>query len=119
MMNHIAAAAVVVLLPLLPTTPVQAATYTDSQAASHVGETATVEGVATATHVSTKGTEFINFGDRYPNEDFTAVIFAENAPQIDVSEYPGKKLDVTGKIQLYQGKPEIIVRSPDQLRVAK
>lgn len=101
---------------LLSATPTLAATYTDSQAAFHVGENATVEGIVTATHVSSKGTEFINFGGKYPNEDFTAVIFAENAAQIDVSQYYWKKLDVTGKIQLYQGKPEIIVSSPAQLK---
>lgn len=98
--------------------PALAVTYSDAQAAAHMGENATVEGLVTGTHVSSKGTEFINFGGRYPNQDFTAVIFASSASQIDVSQYYGKKVDVTGRIQLYRGKPEIIVNSPDQLRIA-
>jgi hypothetical protein len=109
--------ALLVTTALSVAAPAAATTYSDSQAAAHVGETATVEGLVTGTHISSKGTEFINFGGRYPNQDFTAVIFARNAAQIDVSQYYGKNLDVTGKIQLYQGKPEIIVGSPSQLVV--
>ena len=98
--------------------PSFAATYYDSQASAHVGETATIEGRVTDTHISSTGTEFMNFGGRYPNQDFTAVVFPTDAAQIgNVSQYAGKMVSVTGKIRLYKGKPEITVSTSDQLHI--
>ena len=78
----------------------------------------TVIGVVTGTHVTAKGTEFLDFGPRYPGEDFTAVIFASSANGFgDVDQYYGKKLALTGRIESYKGRTEIILRSPGQLRV--
>jgi DNA/RNA endonuclease YhcR with UshA esterase domain len=31
--------------------------------------------------------------------------------------YQGKQVQVTGRVTLYKGKPEIIVQSPDQLHI--
>jgi DNA/RNA endonuclease YhcR with UshA esterase domain len=33
----------------------------------------------------------------------------------DVSGLTSKKVDITGTIEKYKGKPEIIVKSPDQI----
>lgn len=98
--------------------PVHAATITDAEASTHVGQTATVVGVVSGTHVTAKGTEFLDFGPRYPQEDFTIVIFASSALKFgNVDQYYGKKLAVTGQIESYRGRTEIILRSPDQLRM--
>lgn len=92
----------------------------DRDAMKHVGERVTVEGVVTGTHVSAKGTEFLNFGDPYPNQDFTAVVFARSAASIgDIARYYGKRVDVTGTVALYRGRPEIIVNDPGQIRVGR
>lgn len=98
--------------------PVAAATISDAQAISHVGQTATVQGSVSNVHVSGKGTVFINFGDAYPDQDFTAVIFASSATTFgDVNRYSGHKLAVTGPITMWKGKPEMILRTPASLRV--
>ena len=96
---------------------VHAGVISDHDVLRHVGERVTVEGVVTGTHVSAKGTEFLNFGDRYPNQDFTVVIFARSAAGIgDIAHFYGKRVDVTGTVELYRGRPEIIVNEPAQIR---
>jgi DNA/RNA endonuclease YhcR with UshA esterase domain len=90
-----------------------------SGAAAHIGQTATVEGTVSEVHTAQSGkATFIDMDGNYPNEAFTAVIFAENMTSVgDVSDLTGKKVDITGTIQSYRGRPEIIVRSRDQIRV--
>ena len=94
--------------------------YPDSQASAHVGQAVTIVGTVTGTHVTAKGTEFLNFGARYPAQDFTVVIFASSAAKVgDIGRYYGKRVAVTGRVQLYQGKPEIVVNSSTQLEVMR
>jgi DNA/RNA endonuclease YhcR with UshA esterase domain len=109
------------LLPFLfATAAAQAGVISDRDVMKHVGERVTVEGTVTGTHVSAKGTEFLNFGDRYPDQDFTVVIFARSAGAFgDVAKYYGRRIDVAGTIELYRGKPEIVVSVPNQIRPAR
>ena len=86
-------------------------------AAKHYGEFWTVEGTIVTTHNSGKAC-FLNF---HPNwkEHFTAVIFANRFSQFPPNPeryYQSKKVQVTGYIKEYRGKPEIIVESPVQIR---
>jgi len=87
-------------------------------AAEHYGEYCTVEGTIVATHNSGKAC-FLNF---HPNwkKYFTAVIFANRFdlfPATPERYYQGKKVRVTGYIKEYQGKPEIILESPEQIEI--
>src|SRR5206468_8199037 len=92
------------------------ATYTPEEAAKHVGETATVTGRVDGFHQSGKGNIFLNMGGAYPNQAFTAFIPSGSAGQFtNAQQYDGKTVSVSGKIQLYKGKPEIIVNSPSQI----
>ena len=92
------------------------ATYTPEEAAKHVGETATMTDKVDGFHQSGKGNIFLNMGGKYPNQAFTAFIPSGSAAQFpNAQQYDGKTLAVTGKIQLYKGKPEIIVNSPSQI----
>ena len=98
--------------------PSMAATFQDSQASAHIGETATIEGVVKGTFVTVNHSQFLDFGGAYPNQDFSAVIWAPDAAQFkDVISYYGKRVVVTGKITLYQGKPEMELTSGDNLKV--
>ena len=97
-----------------------AGTIADKDVLRHVGQFVTVEGVVTGTHVSTRGTAFLDFGPRYPNQDFTVVVFARSAAALgDVGTYYGRRVDVTGNIELYRGRPEIVIHSASQLRVTR
>jgi hypothetical protein len=110
--------ALFVAVILTSATPSRAETFPDSQAFAHIGETATIEGVVKGTPVTVNRTQFLDFGDAYPNQDFSAVIWAPDAAQFNsVSGYNGKRVAVTGKITLYRGKPEMVLISADQLKV--
>jgi DNA/RNA endonuclease YhcR with UshA esterase domain len=65
-------------------------------------------------------TLFVNFGGRYPNHVFTAVIFSKNLQSFPAARsWEGKVLRVRGKVQLYREKPEIILTAADQVTVLK
>ncbi len=109
----------IVSLVVLVSTPTLAAVISPTEAASHVGEHATVEGVVSEVHTARSGkATFIDMGGRYPNNAFTAVIFERSMSAVgDVSGLEGKTGDVSGTITLYRGKPEIIVTARDQIGV--
>ncbi len=107
---------------LLTAEPVQAATLTPEQAKDHIGETATVCGVvATATYAArTRGAPtFLNLGQPYPRHIFTAVIWGSERLKFGQPEvtYQGKRICVTGRIQSYRDRPEIILKDPGQLTI--
>ena len=61
---------------------------------------------------------FLNFDTNY--QHFTAVIFASDFlgfPFIPEVFYLGKKVYIIGIIKEYNGSPEIIVKTPDQIRI--
>src|SRR6266513_1449712 len=90
--------------------------YTAGEAAKHVGETATVTDRVDGFHQSGKGNIFLNMGGAYPNQAFTAFIPSGSASHFsNAAQYEGKTVSISGKIQLYKGKPEIIVNSPSQI----
>ena len=105
---------------LLTAAPAQAQTPTiaPADARAHVGETVTVEGAVSEVHHAASGKAiFIDIGGQYPNNAVAGVIFADDAakfPNVDALE--GKTIDVTGKISLHQGRPEIILNDASQIK---
>ena len=69
---------------------------------------------------NSKGTPaFLNAGGNYPNAPLTLVIWADarkefkNKPE---DYYTGKDVCVTGKIELYRDKPQIVILKEAQIR---
>jgi DNA/RNA endonuclease YhcR with UshA esterase domain len=98
----------------------QADPLTPEEAAKHVGQDATVCGVVAGAKYAAQvrgGLTFIDFGKPYPNSTFTAMIFGSDRAKFGTPEktLPGKQVCVTGKIRIYEGKPEIILSEPKQL----
>ena len=97
-----------------------AAPLNPEEAASHVGENATVCGlVASAAYAAQAmaAPTFLDLGKPYPNQVFSAVILGSDrkkfgAPEVSLRE---KQVCVTGEIFLFQGNPEIIMRDTKQL----
>ncbi|MCD4691226.1 hypothetical protein K8S17_07175 [bacterium] len=94
------------------------------EAASHVGEEATVCGVvASAAYLGrSNGTPtFLNLDKPYPDQPFSIVIWGstrglfEDAPE---ALFDGRRVCVTGTIETYKGKPQIIVDDPAQIEIA-
>lgn len=91
-------------------------TIPPEEAVRHVGEHVTVEGRVSQVSVSGGGTTFINFGGRFPNHVFYAVIFRDNTNRFPgVHGIEGLAVAITGEVRMYKGKPEIILSSPAQL----
>lgn len=93
---------------------------TPADAAAHVGEKATVCGVvddARYLESSKRQPTFLNFGGRYPNHQFTAVIFGADRAPFGTPErtWLGKRLCVFGPITLFNGKPQIIVKTVSEI----
>jgi DNA/RNA endonuclease YhcR with UshA esterase domain len=96
----------------------QAETITPRDASQYVGNYVTVTGEVSQVSRSNGGTTFINFGGRFPNHVFYAVIFKNRASAFPgVFELQGRNVAITGEVSLYNGKPQIILSSPSQLEV--
>jgi DNA/RNA endonuclease YhcR with UshA esterase domain len=91
----------------------------DSEAAQHVGQAVSVEGTITKVFKSKNGNTFLNFGGNYPDLTFVAWIpyDAPEAADPGLINLQGKKVKITGTIQLYRGKPEIKVSAKEQIVV--
>jgi DNA/RNA endonuclease YhcR with UshA esterase domain len=109
-----------VLVPglMLAAASAQAETIAPSEAPNHAGQNVTVEGaVSDVDHAASGRATFIDMGGHYPNNPFAAVIFKDDADKFpDVDTLNGKTIDVTGLIRLYQGRAEIILNDPAQIK---
>ena len=88
-----------------------------------IGKEKTVCGItASATYaIRSRGKPtFLNLDQPYPNQIFTVVIWGsdrekfKNPPE---TFFRGKRICVTGIIETYRGKPQIVVRGPEQITV--
>jgi len=90
---------------------------TAADAKGHIGQTAVVEASVSAVRTSRSGVTFIDMDGLYPDNRFAAVIFVD-----DIGKFPGvkalegKTVTISGPVQLYQGRPEIVLRSAAQLK---
>ena len=77
-----------------------------------------VRGLVVSVTTSPLGTACISFGREYPDQTFAGFIAAGSKMADDqrITTFPGKTIGITGKIELYQGKPEIQITSADQIK---
>ena len=88
-----------------------------SDADKYYGLCVIVEGVIVGTHNSGIVC-FLNFSKNYDN--FSAVIFASDFPEFSMPPeflYSGRTVHIIGIVLEYNGSPEIIVKTPDQIRI--
>jgi micrococcal nuclease len=88
-----------------------------TEAPNHVGEYACV--VGRVDHVNRpKKTTFLNFCPDYKTCPFGAVIFNSDAHKFpNPEQYEGQTVEITGLIRSYQGRPEIILNDPQQIKI--
>jgi DNA/RNA endonuclease YhcR with UshA esterase domain len=90
-----------------------------NEAAVHVNQYATVEGVVAQMFTSKAGNTYLNIDAAYPNQTFTSWM----PPGSPVSKSPvltdieGKHVKITGRIERYKGRPEIRINAASQLEV--
>lgn len=94
--------------------------YSDTEAGKHAGDEATVTGKVASVTKSGKGTVYLNFGEKFPRQTFSGVVFAKDADTVgDLSQFEGKTVALTGRIELSpDGKPQIVIKSADQVKLA-
>ena len=103
----------------LAVAPAAAADIPAGQAAAHAGQTATVIGVLSNVHTGANQMTFLDIGGVYPNNIFSAVMFPNRAqPAPNFTPLIGKTVAITGQIKIYNGKPEIVLRSSSQVKLA-
>jgi hypothetical protein len=111
---------VVVAALLLQAGPAFAATLAPEEAGKHAGETATVCGTVASAHLPQSAREpiLIDLDKRYPDQIFTIVILGRDRAKFGTLDKSllGQHLCATAAIQLYRGRPEMIVQAPAQLQ---
>ncbi len=86
------------------------------QAPAKVGDETCVRGTVVQVSESKTGTWFLNYCDDYRKCPFTVVVFARDLRDVgDVRMLRGRTIEVFGKIRLYDGRAEIILRHARQL----
>ena len=62
----------------------------------------------------------INVGAPFPNNPLTLIIFASSYSKFSLpltEYYKDKNICVTGKVELYNGKPQIIIENPEAIKI--
>lgn len=105
------------LLPLVAAAADDPPRVTPAETGKHLGELVTVEGTVDQVRVSGAETTYLDLGGRYPDHAFSAVVFKSRRAQFpDLESYEGRLVRVTGVVQRYFEKPEIVLSEPGQLR---
>ena len=107
---------------LPPVAPPRPQRISAAEAKDHIGETRTVCGeVASTRYVeqSSGSPTFLNLDRPYPNRTFTIVIWGKDRMKFNTPEdyYRDMPVCVTGKIEAYQGDPQIVARERRQIQL--
>jgi len=85
------------------------------QAEAHIGETATVEGKVSI-HKTQAGETYLDIGGTGTAAPFSAYVSRWNSVHFkNVDKLDGKKVEITGQISTFRGKPEIFLTDPGQI----
>jgi hypothetical protein len=88
-------------------------------ASTQAGETGCVSGRVLKVFTSRGGNTFLDFCEDYRDCPFTSVIFSSDKHKFgDLQLLAGRQIEIRGPITVYQGRPEIIIRDPEQIRMA-
>jgi hypothetical protein len=88
-----------------------------TDAGKHIGATKCVSGKVIRVKQGECGTHFFDFCEDYRTCPFTVVVFSRDLKQIgDVRRLEGRQIEIDGEIKSYDGRAEIILSRPGQLR---
>ncbi len=89
------------------------------QAGAHTGEEACITGRVLRVFVSRGGNAFLDFCADYRECPFTSVIFSSDLGKFgDLQTLRGRQVEIRGPVSIYNGRAEIIIHGPDQIRAA-
>src|ERR1700685_4717979 len=97
--------------------PARAQTIAPVQVKAHVGQTVPVQAPVSDVHTGRAGVTFIDIGCAYPDNAFAAVIFASDRAKFpNAGDLKGKTVAISGAVGVYQNRPELILKTADQLK---
>ena len=97
--------------------PAAAACIPISEAGNHIGAVRCVAGKVVRVKQGAKGVHFFDFCEDYRVCPFTVVVFPGDLKQVgDVRQLQGRQIEIEGEVKSYDGRAEIILRRPNQLR---
>jgi len=100
-----------------PETQQTGSTIDFKEASSHIGEYATVRGRIDNVFTSSKGNVFLNYCKDYRSCPFSVTIFQSDSYKFgNLKQYEGRTIEVSGLVKTYQGRAEIIVNDPSQIK---
>ncbi|HEV2177286.1 MAG TPA: hypothetical protein VGW33_08805 [Terriglobia bacterium] len=87
------------------------------QAAGHVGENRCISGRVLRVYASRGGNTFLDFCQDYRQCPFTSIIFAADRQKFgNLETLAGRDIEIRGKIELYQGRAEIVIHDAEQIK---
>jgi hypothetical protein len=94
---------------------------TAADAAKFTGQQKTVCGTVASANYATRSKgqpTFLNLDQPYPRQVFTVLIWGSDRGRFQEppEALSGKRICVTGVIQSYRGRPEIVVKDPTQIK---
>lgn len=93
------------------------AVITPMDAGDYNGKTVTVKGFVADIYKNEK-VAYLNFVEKYPDNPFTGVIFARVFSDFpDILKFKNKNVELTGRVSVYKGKPQIIINKPSQIKM--
>src|SRR5262245_15694629 len=88
-------------------------------ATNHIDETVVVTGKVAQVTIREKMV-YLNMEKPYPRSPLSAVIFAANTNQFgDIEKLKDKNVELSGKIQLFRERAEIVLSGTNQLKIAE
>ena len=89
------------------------------QAGDHTGQTGCVSGRILRVFTSRAGNTYLDFCPDYRSCPFSSIIFASDRDKFgDLGTLGGRTIELRGLISVYQGRAQIVVHDPQQIRLA-
>jgi DNA/RNA endonuclease YhcR with UshA esterase domain len=89
------------------------------EAGDYMGKEITVKGFVADVYKSEK-VAYLNFVQKFPENPFTAVIFASRFASFgNIERYERKNVEVTGRVSKFKDKPQIILDSEAQIKIVQ
>ena len=94
------------------------------EVSKHIGDSVKVCGHVYDTYyaVRTENTPtFINIGAKYPDQKLTVVIWGDVRKKFEGNPeevFKNKQICITGKLEIYKDKPQIVIRKTDQISIS-